>query len=208
MTTMQDPITKAATRATAMKKPNKKEAHEIVRELISKGALTGHEAAALYAYFMPSVPARPKTPEQWVARAVAVNDVRAYLKYLYSDGKRLIASDGHRLHLCPTELPEGYYDTNLQPLDSKNMGKYPDVDRVTPKDGETHTVTAEQLQVEEFGKPVTYVYRLPHGVMVNKKYWDDAASHLETTTYLVGESRAVRIDYEDGRLAVIMPLRD
>ncbi|MCK5020277.1 MAG: hypothetical protein KAS32_24775, partial [Candidatus Peribacteraceae bacterium] len=66
--------------------------------------------ATIYAYFLPPVSAKSKTPDLWVAKAMA-KDVRYYLNFVYSDGERLMATDGHRLHVLITDKYEpGYYD--------------------------------------------------------------------------------------------------
>lgn len=127
-------ITDVATRAASIRKPSKTAAFELLVGLIENGDLTDEVIAAhLYAFFQPGIPAKPKTPEQWVARAVAVKDVRFDLNYLYSDGKRLMGMDGHRLHIIPTERPAGYYDKQLSPVVVDHP--YVDVDRVIPEAG-------------------------------------------------------------------------
>jgi hypothetical protein len=87
--------------------------------------------AALYSYFLPTSPKSPKTPEQWVNKAVAKADVRQYLNQAYSDGSTFVATCGGRLHAIRNfNRPEGYYDLagNRLNLDYK----YPAFERVIP----------------------------------------------------------------------------
>lgn len=91
--------------------------------------------ATLYSFFLPAPPARCKTPEQWVAKVVAGrDDARYYLRYVYSNGSRLMATDGHRLHYWVTDTyPKGFYDVALNPVTVD--ANFPDIDRVIPKRG-------------------------------------------------------------------------
>lgn len=93
-----------------IKRATKKEAFDIVRDALLTGdAMTSNQLQALLLYFAPPVPARPKTPEQWVAKAVGVKDARTWVNYLQSDGRYLYGTDGHRVHRCATDLPAGAY---------------------------------------------------------------------------------------------------
>lgn len=93
-----------------IKRASKSEAFDIVRDALLTGdAMTSNQLQALLLYFAPPVPARPKTPEQWVARAAGTKDTRPWVNYLHSDGQHLYGTDDHRVHRCPTELPAGVY---------------------------------------------------------------------------------------------------
>lgn len=125
------------TLANKQKKINKAKAFQIINDL-SEGKTEGDEIkilaselATLYSFFLPPVPKKPKTPEEWVALALPKNDVRFYLNYRYSDGNRLMASDGHRLHVYKTDkYPVGFYDTAMNSVEVD--GRYPEIDRVIP----------------------------------------------------------------------------
>lgn len=93
-----------------IKRATKKEAFDIVRDALLTGdPVTSNQLQALVLYFAPPVPARPKTAEQWVAKAAGTRDVRPWVNYLHSDGRHLYGTDGHRAHRCLTKLPAGAY---------------------------------------------------------------------------------------------------
>lgn len=94
---------------------------------------TSADLQDLLLFFAPPMPKVPKTAEDWVAKAVDPKDLRVSLQHLYSDGERLIGCDGHVLLYAPTKRPVGYYcRKTMLPVPMEE--KYPDVDRVIPKD--------------------------------------------------------------------------
>jgi len=146
----------------AKRKASKKDAYATVCNLIEGMKLTEPDLAALYSYFMPVAPAVCKTPEQWVARAMGDRDVRAYLNYVYSDGERIVATDGHRMHSWKTDkYPAGYYDKMMNPVDVEY--KYPDVGRVIPKrcrQDRRSEFEIGDLEVVDLGNDNPKAYRL------------------------------------------------
>ena len=95
-------------------------------------ALAPEDWQRLLLFFGPKAPAKAKTAAEWVAKAVGKKDKRDYLNYLYSDGSRLIATDGHRVHLSAFtdgEFPAGYYcPRTLEPVDKTE--EYAPIDRI------------------------------------------------------------------------------
>ena len=173
-------------------------------------SMTEAEMAQLYAYFMPKTPAKPKTPEAWVALAMAKNDVREYLQFLYSDGKRLMATDGHRLHIVPTELPEGYYDKQLNKLENIEY-RYPEVDRVIPENY-SMTLDPKELKAIHYGTEDGKAPRVAWAfgeLAINKPYLDQALLGFPMDQLIKhgGKDKAILIEDGEGRLAVIMPVR-
>lgn len=197
-------LMEVATLANSIKKPNKTRAFDIVVDMIeSEYRPTDELLAELYSFFLPSMPKKPKTDEQWVAKAMASKDVRHYLNYLYSDGRRLMATDGVRLHICETGLPVGFYDSQLSPV--KVDAKYPDVDRLIPKKNGPGILVGALNAGPTDGRLFTYT--LPSGGKINKRYYDEMTCGESVYLQQEGTQGAVRLDFEDGRLAVIMPLR-
>ena len=146
--------------------------------------------------------------EQWVGKARAKRDEpREYLRHYYSDGERLIATNGHRLHIAPTELAAGYYDRLLLPVE--DLGKYPQIDRIlnTMSDG-TYIAHLPDLEIMEIGAaPSDCAYLLPCNRYVDKKYWDDATEGETLITY-TAHHQSAHIHFEDGRIAVVMEVRN
>lgn len=115
-----------------IKAANKAESYAMVQTLASGQVLSDYQIQSLLLYFAP--PKSAKTAISWLAGFVAKKDDREYFRYLYSDGVRLMASNGHILGWCPTELPVGYYcpKTGL-PVAGMDGIRFPDVGRVIPE---------------------------------------------------------------------------
>ena len=77
--------------------------------------------AEVYRYFLPSVKAAAtKDPWSWLASACADNDIRRPLYHVWSDGDRLFASDGYRMHSLPVALfPDRPHLREPGPFDPK-----------------------------------------------------------------------------------------
>ena len=205
-----DNLNEIARLACAMKKPSRIDVYSQLITVIEAGDVNDQFLASIYAFFLPPLAAK-KVPEQWVALAMAKNDVRYYLNFVYSDGKRLVATDGHRLHVLKTnQYPPGYYDQQLVKIHGPEYAKYPDIDRVIPKDGKVHQVNLSDLKVRSTsfeGKPVPTV-RLPGKVWVERRYLLDTLNgEKDFTVEITTPRNAVRIPITDDRFAVIMSPR-
>lgn len=127
-----------ASAANKQHKPNRNLALAAVKAITAGTGDSDYESrrmlgdlATLYRFFQPATPAKPKTPEQWVAKALPKSDARTQLLNRYSDGERLSATDGHRLHvLHGANLAEGFYDASMQKIELD--ATFPDIDRVMP----------------------------------------------------------------------------
>lgn len=197
-------------------KPKKADCHTFIQQLATEQLSTSdieQGLAKLYAYFMPPVPKKPKKETDWLLKAVATKDVRFYLEHLHSDGERLYATDGHRLHLFKTtDYPPGYYNAALNNIAVDHQ--YPDVNRVIREYSQwAHLNEIDYSDVVEISPCVT-ARRLKvngkHIATINQQYWFDAISFLdEQSTLYFGNSPLEAIKIEDGdKLAVIMPLRE
>lgn len=130
-------LNKIATLASKLhKKPNKAECYDVVKKLIesphSIAIIADVELAVLYQFFTPAKSKKAKSVIDWCQRAVAKEDLRGYLNYLYSDGTDLFGCDGHRAHIARNMcLAKGFYDKNGCLLDD-DKGTYPDIARVCP----------------------------------------------------------------------------
>lgn len=104
---------------------------------------------------------------QWVALARAEFDDRgAHLKYLYSDGTRVFATDGVRAHISNASLAKGYYDETLNPVELDQ--NFPNIDALLQLQGDVHEVTLAKLEIEKFGKVTAY--KMPNGSVYSKEY--------------------------------------
>lgn len=200
-----DNRTKIATAATVVKKANKKAAFDILLSIIdSEERPSDIDLAALYSFFLPPV-TKIKTPFDWLVKARANKDVRYYLNYVFSDGKRSMATNGHTLHVIDSERVEGFYNDAGQRVDNGDMGKFPDIDRVIPENDGTRTV----LNVSELKLTVsvkTTCYIMPDGYGMNKTYLDNAIGLSNDYEITYKDSRCL-INHKAGGLAVVMGIR-
>jgi hypothetical protein len=188
-----------------IKRPSKGEAFDIVRRVAHGEALLENDITSLLSYFQPPA---PKAAEgwKWVAQAVAhKNDVREYLRFMYSRNGFLYGTDGHRAHRMPTTWDDGFYHpATCEPVDLDRY-EYPDVDRVIFNQLPGVGIDPDTLPTCEPAKKVIAV-ELPGGVWVNRKYLLQA--HGPDARYSIrSPTESFRIDHPDGRVAVIMPIR-
>ena len=204
------------------RKPKKERLQAIVRDLYA-GEMTDAERldslALLYTHFMPAAPAKPKTLAQWIARAAGKKDVRYYINYVYADhaAQRLVATDGHRLHLMP--LPAQGFDkagfycpTTLEYLHDEEFANFPDVDRIIPDRAtcETSPVNPAAWEVGEAANGTVY-YKTPYGAL-NKQYVDAvlAAPGVEFEYIYAKEAGNSAVCFAGdapGVLALVMPIK-
>jgi DNA polymerase III sliding clamp (beta) subunit (PCNA family) len=170
----------------------------------------------MYNHFQPSTPAKPKTPEQWLAKAMTdKNDVRYYLRHIYAEGPDLVATDGHRLHIYTANtLPDGFYDKNMQKIELD--AKFPDYKRVLPKRSGTFRTSSGltkdfllsgEIRVHGGKEEAINVIA---DIWVNKKYLVDALSFWDASETVeinyAGAMGSITISANDC-LAVVMPIR-
>jgi hypothetical protein len=210
---MTDRINEIATLARDIR-AKKQDCYNIVIKLIEGREATDLDLAELYQFFMPPTPAKPKTDIHWLLKAKANKDIRNYLNYLYSDGSRLYATDGHRLHiLMDANHPAGFYDSELNKLDIDY--KYPDIDRVIPhhqtqKDMRVVDLQAYEVRNIEGVNSPSYEAGKVGKAWISRPYLDAAISRFD-------KSRPVRVSYggeheaikflQGDLVAVVMPVR-
>ena len=174
--------------------------------------------AQLYAHHMPEPPAKPKTAWDWVARAANPKNVRPYCQAVFVKDGLAYATDGRRIHAAPTDLPDGAYnaagdqvsvDVDLDRLPHTRI--IPDPRRLTP------AIAIHGGVYEDESAPVPYctlkAAAIPsRQVHVQKTYLDAALALNDNVLYSIpsdetDRSTPVRLDFADGRLALIAPYR-
>lgn len=212
-----------ATHASNIRKPKKIDIREMVARAAATGvALSDYELAQIYAYFVESsAPAVVKSPDDWIRKAIAKNDVRYYLNDLYSDGKRHIGTDGHRLHIHTPQqaLAAGWYDVDGVQIEI--TADYPAVDRVIPtKENNYGQVQYTRDDIKNMTRDQqdmkNVIVEIVPDCWVQLKYVKDAfalAGKDERITVHYNPEQAatssVLVTYADhpGALAVVMPVR-
>jgi len=198
---------------------------EIIKNLTEDQENELHgELARLYAAFQPTVPKKPKTMFDWVAKAMAKNDVRYYLNFVHVTEERMVGTDGHRLHIAPNTdgLEPGFYDKNGTKLHNPDYARFPDVDRVMPTNLDSYGRKIVEAKLSEIGegaftsdKGVFNYYRFPlqdNFVAFNKKYVHDMLSMEDPDAVLqwsIADANQVVVvaNLSDGRQACVMPMR-
>ena len=202
-----------ATLAAKRYKPNKRDAQAKIVELAERYPDAMLELSELYTYFRPPQPKKPRSAFEWVAKAVNTKDVRPYLRYVYVTSAWVTATDGHRMHRAPNAegLTPGWYLVSGERVTDDAPDHYPDIERVIPRVDGTRAlpVAFEDLERVERGEGLGPVVKLPGDdwVYLDELYLASALSYGPGAIYARGASGTVRVDFEDGRQAVVMPVR-
>lgn len=115
----------------------KREAFDLLMNAKIEGqAIEGFHIDMLLEYFAPAIPAKPKTSFDWLRKFMATKqDVRIYLRFIYVEKGRMVASNGHALAWCDTDLEDGFYNpaTGLKDESMKDWS-FPEFDKVISRD--------------------------------------------------------------------------
>jgi len=174
--------------------------------------------AVLYKQYMPKLGRVAKTPWPWVAQAASTKDLRRRLNYVYVTEQWVYGTDGHRGHCLPNwhDLAPGFYNSVGDQVSegerSPQGDSFPDIarlfnvpfshDLVLPVKGE------EILRENEEGTQVALHNDAgEHDCWVNYKYLQQALGMGEPSRFYRAENQ-IRLAWDDGRTAIIMPVRD
>ena len=187
---------------TMTKKPNKATAQLMIEKLY-KNAPSESEAynlAALFKFFQPLPPKKPKTALEWVSLAVSKEQTRYYLTAIYRDSGTAVATNGDIMFLCPDNGDDGYIDMNRNPIALD--GTFPQWRKVLPETAVE--IDGALFTVGESGQ----VIHPAHAMGFNKKYFDQAMVYGQNPRYFWdGGGSPMLITFDDGLKAVIMPMR-
>ena len=208
MTRRIDKIANLAVRMERAQYSKKECWDEVMRLINNPSSVDDTMMAKLYAYFMPAIPAKPKTDEQWIAKAMAKKDVRYYLNHIYCDGKRIMATNGHRLHIIHSDrYKKGFYDSQMNKVEVD--ATYPDVDRVIPSTRRKgnkriafEDLTASNVKIDGKNKPVFDIGE----VRVDAKYLTEAAQGFENPEVIYADKNKAVLLTDGHRSAVVMPM--
>ena len=190
-----------------IKAASRKDAFHIIEQLmLHNQPLDLFEAEKLYKYFMPKTKSKvAKSAIEWCAKAVSKKDIHEMLRYLYSDGKRLMATDGHRLHVIETDLDEGYYCPHtFQKVDLDTS--YPTIDRIIPDYKKLEFVDLSTIET----KSGRYITKSINGVLFQEKYLFDASNNNDLINIAVNPECVNAAAYGESEFGffVIMPTRE
>ncbi len=187
-----------------IKKPNKIAAFEQLKELIENSDESQTELLAnLYTFFTPAI-TKPKTAFQWVSKAKGIKGVHYYLNFTYSDGTRVLATDGHRAHIVEsTDLKEGFYDNNGFMAHDTSYGKFPNIDQITPDVEDCKPIKLNELELIDVPNTTMQAYRFNNERGFNAKYIREALSFGDMDMFIEGDKMLL---IAEGRKAVIMAI--
>lgn len=183
-----------------IKRATKSQALSVIKDALetadrnqnSAGTIDRDKLESLFKYFIPNTRKRPaKTAEEWAAKACAhKDDLRDYLHYLYSDGRRLIACDGHRLHWIKTDKPRGFYcPSSFMPVD---LDRKPiEINKVIPKYKKLKIYLLADYPIK-----IADYKNLPYQIIdkcgFNSRYLNDAANSSETIKFAIDSEDPIR----------------
>lgn len=197
-------------------KPSKADAHATLREIIDNmppEMLEHHSTAkalgGLYMYFLPPVGKSITDPFEWVARAASTDPSSPDLmRMVQVRNGRLMASDGHRLHVA---RKDGLEDGAYSPATKSRVG---DADRgyidklLILAGNREHTYQHSARSTYPIDRSGKHHLVDIHGHFIQLAFYRDAmrmgrAEWVRTP----GNKGAVRFDFEEGRMALIMPFK-
>ena len=194
-------------------KPNQRltkvKAYDLILSLTRGETLDNPQLSSLLVYFAPAAAKKPKNLFDWVKKATATKDRRNYLNYVYSDGERIYASNGHIVLMVNTgQYDSGYYCPKTSIKDSTVDYQYPDITRVIPHN---NMVDAPIERSYEFNTVMKQ-----EGVIIGEYAYDAAYVQMmddypgTNDTYMqqqTGTGTLVLKSYTDEVLGVVMALR-
>jgi len=167
-------------------RPKKAEAFEIVLKIASGETLTPHEASLLVNYFSPPLPAKPKTPWDYVAKAVERIGGRKFLNYVHVRGGTAYASDGKRMHYAPVDKQDGLYSAaGVSAVDAEAQRFGDSIEGLKPKTlGQWETVKLDDCEKFLDPEKQIQVVKVGEGTF-NLQYLKPAINHQADFRYQV-----------------------
>jgi hypothetical protein len=210
MTELQDRQA-ACLKAAGYRKPTKREITEHLEEFLfeASGPIPEKLIGMIWLYFerQPSAKAA-RSDAHWVAQAVGTDEDRPWIWCVRTEPGKLIATDGHRMHLATGQdvTDGGYLDaTTLKPVEAPSPGMdFPPYEQVMPAMPEN----AELVKLDDF-VPVDREAVTLAGIKLSRRYVREAFAGSDAMRFgHVSPVEPVRLESVDGkRVAVIMPMR-
>lgn len=204
------------------KRPTKAAAFQHVVTLLDAIHATDQldAVAALYAYFLPTAPKKPKTPLDWVRLAIDSKEPRERLRLVNVQHGVAVATNGHITMACPA--PDGWpddpymgYDVAGNPVPSGSGAPFPDISPHMPPGHVTTTWRAafpanwQAVVASHMAGESHNLYNI-RGSYYSKERIDKALAFglggMETYQP-PGDDAQLWLRWPDGRWATIMPVR-
>ena len=166
--------------------------------------------AQLYCQFLPAVKAGSKKDHRddlkWVALAVERSHPVYSLRFIKSDGRRIIGCDGHLMHVVETgNYPIGYYD--IAGNEAAGEHSYPEIDPAldTALAGEKSILAGKTIKSDGYIDGAGRYTIIKDG----RFRYDNLKKMVGDNTvdmYYSGPDKPLAVKYGN-RIAVLMPLR-
>ena len=155
---------------------------------------------------------------KWTVKAKSKEESRYGLFNVLSTGKRIVATDGHRMHiykLQTEEIPKGIYEVIeakgmiIFNLTNKQISEFPDWMAVIPRHKRAITIKVMGNPKEDNVEAVATLFRaMPEDRVVNLKYLSDALGDGDIWKVNVDKEANDALLFRNGRkVAVVMPMR-
>jgi|WetSurMetagenome_2_1015567.scaffolds.fasta_scaffold34237_6 hypothetical protein len=162
---------------------------------------------------------------KFVAKAVSKDDTRKVLTYVCSNGKRLLACDGFRVHAVKMEFPKGYYKVIVNNgskiiLDDatkefeENHPKYPDIKAIWPRKAKTilNEIYCSSSKDKDFFVTAKLLRAMDEKQTINTIFLDDICSSMDH--FVVKQEKETEFSsshpllFQNGnKRAIVMPIR-
>jgi hypothetical protein len=195
----------ACLKAAGYAKPTKKELLTVIDELIEKGDPLDKKLVGLVWLYFEKNPSQKAADDlrYWVAQAVSKDDTKSFMHNVRCEPGKLIATDGHRLHIA--EVSEVSADGFLEPITltpiefDEQFPPYGDIEKIAPP--ATKTVSFDDF--EPMAKDIVKLGE----VFFERRFIKEAFAGSETMK--VSESGPLDVARFEGenRTALIMPRR-
>lgn len=151
-----------------------------------------------------------KSDLNWLVLAMAVKDKRKYINYIYSDGLRLVATDGNRMHILKdANIESGFYNKNMTLKHADDWSgaiRYPNISRIIPKDNHKEiNFNVLKLDTQMYPSVETEVYNFD-GLKINARYLQEAISYFDEKIIQYKNKTSAILIEDNNKLAVVMPI--
>jgi len=148
---------------------------------------------------------------EWILKARSKDPTRFSIQGVCVTSKRVIATDGHRLHTFKsTEYPAGIYSLVSQTKKSIVLQKteetnYPEIKAIFPKKYDKKL--SIQHNSNDVGQSYTQIVRaIPEHLGVNQNYLDDCLAEGQWKIGILNNDGPIRLR-NCNKMAIIMPMK-
>lgn len=165
--------------------------------------------AKIASVFIPSASAKPKDNFSWARKAVSKDERKRPLMMVKVGDGEIVGCNGSYLLIAPndTGMPDGLYEPKTKELARCQDLIYPNYKQVIPTAGPKVEITDKLGTTNKPGEQPTITRFLSNGAQINEQFYQSAiALGLPDEMYMDGELNPLLMKWNDGKVAIIMPL--